>query len=332
MTLLTDQYRIIAAGAGWFDRRARGRLRFDGRDRASFLHALVTNDVVSLSPGQGVYAAYLTPQGRMLADLTIHCGDDYLLAEVPEHQEGRLAERFDQLIFTEDVRVSDVTADMAQVTAIGAEAAAVLAGAFGDGAADAERIGALPVRGHVEMAGVLIARTDEVELPAFDVFIRAGAYEAATRRLGELGAVQGSPALVDALRIEAGRPVFGLDMTEETIPLEAGILERAISTTKGCYVGQEVIIRVLHRGGGRVAKRLVTLRFDDALENPPAAGTVLLVDGREAGRVTSVAISPPTGRVIALGYLHRDHAETGVRVTLAPEAGSHFAEVAGLAG
>src|SRR5580765_6735198 len=102
MSRLADQYRIIASGAGWFDRRARGRLRFEGRDMLSFLQALVTNDVQALHPGEGVYAAYLTSQGRMLTDLKIHHCGEYLLAEVQEGLAPGLAERFDRLIFTED--------------------------------------------------------------------------------------------------------------------------------------------------------------------------------------------------------------------------------------
>lgn len=332
MSLLTDQYRIIAAGAGWFDRRARGRLRFDGRDRAAFLHALVTNDITSLQPGQGTDAAYLTPQGRMLAELTIHCATDHLLVEVPEHQSAPLAERFDQLIFAEDVRVSDVSALVAQVTVIGARAPAVLAQAFGEAALDIERLGALAVRAHIGIPGGLIARTDVVDVPAFDVFVGADSLQAAIRQLSEHGAVEGSLKLLDAMRIDAGRPLFGIDMTDETIPLEAGLLDRAISTTKGCYVGQEVIIRILHRGGGRVAKRLVKLRFDETVQTPPAPGTALLVDGREVGRVTSAAISPATGSVVGLGFIHRDHAEPGVFVSVPPEAGGQRAEIVGFAG
>ena len=111
-------------------------------------------------------------------------------------------------------------------------------------------------------------------------------------RLDELGAVKMSGELFEALRIEAGRPSFGVDMDEETIPLEAGLLERGISPTKGCYVGQEIIIRILHRGGGRVAKRLARLTFDPSVIAPPAAGTSILDGDRDVGRITSAAISP----------------------------------------
>jgi folate-binding protein YgfZ len=332
MSRLADQYRIIAAGAGWFDRRRRGRLRFDGRDAMRFLQALVTNDVEALHPGDGVYAAYLTAQGRMLTDLKIHRFEEHLLVEVEAGLAAGLAERFDRLVFSEDVRVSDVSAGLAQIGVVGENSAALLAHAFSLEPLDPETLTALPVLGHVETAGAVMARSDDVALPAFEVFVKGEAYEDAIQRLEEMGAVPGATELFDALRIEAGRPAFGVDMTEDTIPLEAGLLERAISTTKGCYVGQEIIIRVLHRGGGRVAKRLVKLRFDPAADTPPAAGTLLFDDAREVGRVTSAAVSPSQARVIALGYVHRDHAEPGMRVSLAPGAGGFLGEIVGLAG
>jgi folate-binding protein YgfZ len=120
-------------------------------------------------------------------------------------------------------------------------------------------------------------------------------------------------------------------MTAETIPLEAGLLERAISTSKGCYVGQEVIVRVLHRGGGRVARRLVALTFDPAVQTLPLAGTPLQVDGREVGRITSAAWSPHEPRAIALAYVHRDHAEIGRRVHAQIEGAEIAAEITRLA-
>jgi folate-binding protein YgfZ len=100
-------------------------------------------------------------------------------------------------------------------------------------------------------------------------------------------------------------------MTTDTIPLEAGLLDRAISQSKGCYVGQEVIIRILHRGGGKVVKHLVTLTFDENATGVPEAGTPLAHDGKTVGAVTSAARSVTSGRVIALGYVHRDAATAG---------------------
>ena len=294
MNQAADLYHIIAAGSGWVDRRDRGRLRFDGRDAASFLHALLTNDILSLASGQRVYAAYLTAQGRMIADLTICRAPDFLLADVPRALASALATRFDQLIFAEDVRVSDVSSAMFQITVIGPEATSVLA--------------------DLSAGDALVVPGIDVGVPAVDVFGEAESFEGLIRRIERAGTVPVPHELYDALRIEAGRPAFGVDMTEETIPLEAGLLERAISTTKGCYVGQEVIIRILHRGGGRVARRLVRIAFDPSVTAPPPAGSALAAEGQDVGRMTSSAISPATAHVVGLGYVHRDSAELGRKV------------------
>ena len=129
------------------------------------------------------------------------------------------------------------------------------------------------------------------------------------------------PAAIEAARIEAGYPLFGADMTDETIPLEAGIEDRAISMTKGCYVGQEVIIRVLHRGQGRVAKRLVGLRIKgDQPDVVPASGARVFSDERDIGGVTSAARLPNLG-AIALGYVHRDFVAAGTELEVDTPSG-----------
>jgi folate-binding protein YgfZ len=150
--------------------------------------------------------------------------------------------------------------------------------------------------------------------PGFDLFVERAQDDAVFARLRAAGAVVLDAATADAIRIEAGIPAFHRDMDEETIPLEAGIEGRAISLTKGCYVGQEVIIRVLHRGHGRVARKLVGLQFGG--EVVPAAGAVVRSGDREIGRVTSATISPALGRPIALGYVQRDFVEPGTAVTV----------------
>jgi len=293
---MTLQYRTINEG----------RLRFEGPDAASFLHALVTNDVEGLVPGRGCYAAWLTPQGRMITDLLLLRDETGVWAEVPEGMAPALQARFDQLIFSEDVRVSDVTADWTATLVVGAEAVAAVAAATG---VDPAGLEALPVFGHLTVGDVRVVRTDQTALPTFQVWTKktSGVFSEDTF------AKKTPDVFFEALRIEAGRPKFGVDMATDTIPLEAGLLDRAISQTKGCYVGQEVIVRILHRGGGKVVKHLMTLEFGDGVTDVPVAGTPLVAggDGKEVGAVTSAAHSPTTGRGIALGYVHRDAATVG---------------------
>jgi folate-binding protein YgfZ len=310
---ILTQYRIITAEAGWTSRQSRAHLRFDGADWAAFLQGLVTNDVLCLEKGQGAYAAYLTPQGRMITDLRLYHRGDWLMAEVGAGRAAEFAGRFETLVFSEDVRVTDVSGVYGQFSVVGTEAAARLAQAL---ELDAETLSTLPLFGHVEIENGFVARTDDTAWPSFDVFVAGDAGDDVRSRVEAAGVAQVSDALVEGLRVEAGRPAFGTDMTEETIPLEAGLLERAISTTKGCYVGQEVIVRVLDRGGGRVARRLVTLAFEPGLEGEPQPGTSLSSDDGEVGHLTSVAFSPRHERLVALAYVRRDMAEAGKRVVL----------------
>jgi folate-binding protein YgfZ len=344
MTDIRDKYRILSTGAGWLDRRSRGRIRFDGADAAAFLHALVSNEVAALTPGRGVYAAYLTPQGRMVTDLHVHHRGDHLIAVVPAALASSLTTRLDQLIFAEDVRVSDVTAQTAQVAVAGARAAQAIEmmepRVFRPGATRSEIRGisandleSLATLAHAGGGGdTFVARSDDIVLPCYDVFVPAERRTELIAGLERAGAAIIDDDLWTSLRIDARRPEFGVDMTAETIPLEAGLLDRGISTSKGCYVGQEVIIRVLHRGGGRVAKRLVGLALDPAAADLPAPGATLHADGREVGRITSSAWSPHEPRAIALGYVHRDHAEPGRRMTVEIHDVGVEAMITGLAG
>jgi folate-binding protein YgfZ len=307
MLNLTEEYRTATIGAGWHDARGLGRLRFEGRDTTAFLHALLTADIEGVAPGRGTYAAYLTPQGRMITDLALYRHADHWLAVVPAGLAPALVARFDSVIFAEDARVSDVSSTVGQVTVVGPAAADAIARALG---ADPHRLRALTLREHVDAEGVTVARTDAALVPSFDVLFPADRASAVTALLTGSGAVAIDAGTLDTLRIEAGHPRFGVDMTTETIPLEAGLLERAISETKGCYVGQEIIVRVLHRGGGRVAKRLMRIEAADGVQADPApVGAALVVEDREVGQITSAAWSPGRSRVVALGYVHRDSVE-----------------------
>ncbi len=338
------EYRIIQSAAGWTDRSGRGRLRFDGPDAAGFLQGLLTNDIAALGPGRGVYAALLTPQGRMVADFRIYNRTDHFVADVAPGAAADLSAKLDALIFAEDLQVKDISSATAVVSVAGLGASSSVARATD---LEPDALDALAVLAQVDAgAGMFVIRADEAEWPMFDIWMPAGERDAVVARLEEAGAAEVSAGLFDVLRIEAARPAFGVDMTPETIPLEAGLLDRAISTTKGCYVGQEVIIRVLHRGGGRVAKRLVQVAFDaegdvaagqrlgerpvpGQVEGPASAGPA---PARDIGRITSVAFSPQAGRTLALAYVARDLAEVGNQVVADTPTGQVAGEIVRMAG
>ncbi len=317
-----DGYQALTEGAGLLDRIDRGRLRLTGADRRSYLQGILTNDIAALTPGTGCYAAMLTPQGRMIADMRVLELGDAVLIDLDRRLAPDIRDRFDQFIFSEDVVVSDDTDALVQLGLYGPHAGTILAQALSQlgarhhdsTAAGPERLGIFQTA-HWRGAGVslIVAGSDDFGLEGFELFIERGGADVVSRSLRSAGATPVERETADVIRIEAGRPLFGVDMDEHTIPLEAGIEDRAISQTKGCYVGQEIIVRVLHRGHGRVARRLVGLLVEGAV---PARGDLIRAGDREVGAVTSAAESPAMRRPIALGYVHRDHVDPGTELTI----------------
>ena len=324
-----DDYDALVAGAGLLDRSSRGRIRLTGADRRAYLQGLLTNDILALAPGDGCYAALLTAQGRMVSDMRVSEGGDSLLIDLPGATADRIRQHLADFIFAEDVDVQDAGASLGQLGIYGPRAPHVLAGVLtAHGAADADarrrRLEDMRMNANAEWhfgeRAVRVVRTDDYGIAGFDLFIDAAGAAPLAEACRDAGARDVPAAAADVTRVEAGRPEFGLDMDEGTIPLEAGIEDRAISLTKGCYVGQEIIIRVLHRGGGRVARRLVGL-IDGSAEGRMVRGARLLHDARDVGFVTSVVPSPRMGRPIALGYVHRDFTEPGTALSTAADAG-----------
>ncbi len=263
-----DGYRALRTDGGVVRRTDRGVLTITGADRAAWLQGLVTNDVASLAPGETRYAAYLTPQGRMITDLNVISRADRLLLDVPAPLAASLRERLDGLIFAEDAQVLDSSATLEVWSSIGPNDGAII-----------------------------------------DVIVEAGQPHGVSYPEINLDTFE-------VVRIERGIPRFLADMDTETIPLEAGIEDRAISFTKGCYVGQEVIVRVTHRGGGRVAKKLVRWKADPSAAVVPLAGARIFSEARDIGRVTSAAFSQGREAVVGLGYVHRDFVDPGTEVTV----------------
>jgi tRNA-modifying protein YgfZ len=331
----SDAYRALRAAAAVLDRTDRGRLRLSGADRRAYLQGILTNDIAALVPGSGCYAAYLTPQGRMITDLRVFELGDAVLVDLDSSLAASISERWSMFIIAEDVSVENVSAATAQVGVYGPDAASVLARTFEAGhapdeaAPDVATLQAMPVHGSArwDFGGepALVLGSDDLGVTGFDVVVPIAKKDALLAHLVAAGAVAVTTADAEVTRIEAGRPKFLVDMTDDTIPLEAGIEQRAISLTKGCYVGQEIIIRVLHRGGGRVAKRLVGLALG-AGEAAPSPGARITSGGRDIGAVTSSTLSPVLGHAIAIGYVHRDFGEAGSRV----EVGGVAAQVAKL--
>lgn len=296
---------------------SRAVLGVGGADRAGFLHGLLTNDVRALAPGGGCYSAWLTPQGRMITDLHVLVAEDRILLDVPAELASDLLQRLDRNVFAEDVQLTDLSRAVVPVGVHGPSAAAILERVLGGATGLATWPPYRHASGTFANGPVRVARIDQLGGPGYSVYLDVALESPLRAGLAGAGAAAADGGAIEAARIEAGYPVFGVDMTNDTIPLEAGIEDRAISFTKGCYVGQEVIVRVLHRGHGRVARRLVGLRLDAGVTR----GARIVADGREVGVVTSAARSPALGP-IAMGYVHRDVAAAGSRIAVETSGGA----------
>jgi folate-binding protein YgfZ len=315
MPFSLDQYRAVRHSAGVLDRSSRGRITLRGRDRLTFLHALLTNDIVGLAPGSGCYAALLTPQGRMVADMRVFELGDAVLLDVHRETKDVLLAKLDQMLFSEDVEIGDVSDAFGCISVQGPRAAGVVEASVG---LDASTLAAWQPfqNASVSWRGttVIVARTDEFGLPGFLLFTDMAAIPSLAAVTGANGAEVVEAMTSEVLRVEAGQPAFLVDITNDTIPLEAGLEASAISYTKGCFPGQEVLVRIRDRGHGRVARKLVGLVLDGG--EVPERGAVVRVGDKDVGQVTTAVLSPGLGRPIALGYVHRDVSEAGTAVTV----------------
>jgi len=310
MATLTDtmasEYRTLTEGCGLVDRSERGKLALTGAEAKAFLQGQVTNDVEGLEPGRGCYAAFLTHKGKMLGDLRIlDVGDELLL----DTERATLQELFNMIRrykLGRDVELHKRTLELAELSLVGPDARRV-AGAGDLGTAEHDSVRTA--------LGILVAtdRGVDVLCPAE----RAGEVRDA---LVGAGAVRVSEAAAEVVRVESGRPRYGLDLDDSVIPQEAGLNERAVSFTKGCYVGQETVARLYYRG--KPNRHLRGLR----LSGPAKTGAPLRLGEREVGRLRSSVVSPSRGP-IGLAIVRRE-AAPGDR--LAVGDGTVTAEVAEL--
>jgi folate-binding protein YgfZ len=312
-----EEYRALREGCGLADRSWMGRLEIRGADRHRFLNAYVTCDVKDLAPGEGAYGFLTSHQGRILSDLVVTALEARLWLLLPPDQDEAVAKHLRKYILADRVEVLPLE-DMLPVTLIGPRAVEALedAGAELPPPGDWRH-----VRSRVHGTEVELQRSGRLGAEAYTLWVSASVARPLVEELLGNPAVRpvGAEAL-EVLRAEAGIPRFGQDFGLENFPQETGA-EEAVSYTKGCYLGQEVVARIHYRGG--VQKTLRGLVFDGPA---PAPGTPLLHDGRAAGAATTVVESPALGRALGLGILHRRAAEPGTRLEV---QGGGAAEVRG---
>jgi folate-binding protein YgfZ len=307
------EYEIVReGGAGVIDLSMRGRVEVAGTEAVQFLNGLITNDVKTLEEGTWMHAAFPNVQGRLIASARVLrlAGDKFLFdTEAATHE--RILKTLERFTLAGDFRVRDLTYELALVSLQGARASNIVRATLGEQAAQAERGRVLNVKW--KSGTIHLIRATHTAEDGFDLFLGAADAVSLWDALCDSGARPFGFDALDILRIEAGEPRYGVDMDETNVVLEA-VPDDAVSFTKGCYVGQEIIARIHWRG--HVAKKLAGLKFDeqgDVLRDDKVRTT----DGKEIGRLTSRTFSPRLNRQIALGYVKYDYLapETPVRVS-----------------
>jgi folate-binding protein YgfZ len=286
-----SDYAAATEGCALVDVSERGKLALTGAEAKDFLHGQVTNDILGLEPGRGCYAAFLTHKGKMLGDLRVLDFGEELFLDCERSALQPLFTLIHRFKLGRQVELHKRTLQSGLLSLVGPHARAV-AGAASLGVDEhdnaAARIGGLPVHLISTYVGV-------------DVLCSAEDTARVTRHLTVAGAVTVPEAVLDVLRVERGRPRYGIDLDETVIPQEAALNERAVSFTKGCYVGQETVARLFYRG--KPNRHLRGLRLSTAARS----GAELSADGRVVGRLGSVAVSPVHGP-IALALVRREAA------------------------
>ncbi len=295
---ITDGYSALREHAAWLDLSGRGKIRVTGEDRARLLHAMTTNQVESLKPGEGCYAFFLSAQGRILADVNILCFEDHFLLDTEPVTRIKIYEHLDRYIIADDVTLEDQTDHVATIAVEGPDAAAVL-----------KAIAApQPPQPYSTMPWSYgtVARLDTTGLGGFFLMIPTEEKQAVTARLTEAGALPATPEDVRVVRIESGRPRYGEEITERYLLQETGQMQ-AVHFHKGCYLGQEIVERV--RSRAQIHRVLHRLELETS--EPPAAGTKLKSGETDAAEIASAVYSPALRKTVALAYVRTPFAGPG---------------------
>jgi folate-binding protein YgfZ len=301
-------YRAVTEGCGVLDRSERGKLALAGTEAKTFLQGQVSNDVEALTPGTGCYAALLTQKGKMLADLRVLDAGQELLIDTERVALQGLFNAVRRTMIGHDVQLHKRTLERGLLSLIGPESLAV---------AGMEALADEPEHTHLASeVGGIAARAIRTDLGA-DLLCDSADTPALLAALAAAGASPVSERTTEVIRVETGRPRYGIDLDDGVIPQEAGLNERAVSFTKGCYVGQETVARLHYRGKPNRHLRGLSLSANASSGDPIRSGE------REVGHLGSVADSPRWGR-IALALVRR---EVPVGATVSVGSGSTTATV-----
>jgi folate-binding protein YgfZ len=300
-------YQALREHAAWMDLSDRGKLRATGEDRARFLHAMTTNHVEQLKPGEGCYSFFLNAQGRILGDVNLLCFEDHFLLDTEPGTRRKLFEHLDRYIIADDVTLEDATDRIATIAVEGPESTAVL-----------EKMGVpMPeapystVSWSTALGDATIARLSSTGSDGYFLFVPTERKDEVIAQLSAAGAVAATAEDARIARIENGRPRYGEEITERYLVQETGQLQ-AVHFSKGCYLGQEIVERV--RSRAQIHRVLRRLEIDTA--EPPAVGTKFKSGDADAGEIVSSAFSPALQKTVAMAYVRVPFAEPGTVLSI----------------
>jgi folate-binding protein YgfZ len=319
------EYRAATTAAALFDTSNAAKVLLTGPDAPQFLHNISSNDIAALPLGGGCETYFLDARAKALfVGWVYHVlwnGQHALWLETTPGRVEALLKHLDKYLIAEAVELADVTGQFAQMHLAGPGAKAVLERALSDAVPDLAEFQHME-RTFGATATCAIRRRDVLGVPGYDVVCLAARAEGVWRLLTAAGATPAGTDAYETLRIEAGTPVYGVDVDENRFVMEVGNAARAVSYSKGCFPGQEPIVMARDRAG-RVNRSFLGLKVLDGGPVPP--GTKLTKDGQEVGVVTSSTESPWLAGPLALGYVHWKHAEPGTKL----DAGAQPVEVIG---
>ena len=295
---------------GLIDLSSRGRLRVTGTEAIMFLNGLITNDMKTLGESRWMPAVFPTLQGRIIASVRIaHVDNGYLIDTEPATHE-RILKTLERFTLAGDFHVEDLANTTSMLTVQGKAPEQVLRAVFDWPTEDLDGNAA----GQISWRGeqVVFMRATHTGEDGFDLVISNENAPALWRALIDAGARPVGFDALEILRIEAGSARYGRDMDETNVVTETN-LDDAVSFTKGCYLGQEIIVRIKHRG--HVAKKLTGLMFDQT-ESIEAGAVIKSTDGKDIGRITSSTVSPVLGKTVGLGYVRYEYLSPGTRVEI----------------
>jgi folate-binding protein YgfZ len=304
---ILNQYRALTAAVGFVDVSSRTQIEITGADRARFLHGFCTNDINRLKPGDGCEAFLTNAKGRVLGHVFVFCEEARLVLETVPGQAEKIIAHLDRYVIREDVRLQSLSGQLSELCVAGRQSELALSRSIG---ATAPPKIMSHATGMIDDIAVSLRRVPLAADAAFLVSCPADRLALVTEKLIAAGAEACAPEALEIVRVEAVFPFYGRDITEDNLPQEVNRNDRAISFTKGCYLGQETVARI--DALGHVNRSLVSLRWDQA-EIPPT-GQELVVDGRTIGHVTSAVWSPRFSAPVSLAYLRQGHDQPGQQI------------------